>query len=235
MSTFDRWITSKFRNCCENSPIMRAQVASLCCRWGAEGWAWRIYDLKFYSKKYPLESPEIFCRRHGIVDYHWFALFDENRLPSAFACILDPETLASGVLLCTHILLQSAMTDRIVRFSNKQQKLLPWIWRKRTHRQRVESGLGGRNHYLPFREIIHIAPHLSFPWKKGEYWIHAISSVLEALPQLLSYGPAQSRVVISALRHVLSLRSTEAPHKSSLHNAKKAIVQYLSKRSWVKG
>ena len=224
MSTFDHWIASKFRNCCQKSPIMRAQVASLCCRWGAEGWAWRLYDIKLHSKQYPLESPEIFCRRHGIVDYHWFALIDTDQLPRAYACILDPETLASGILLCTHILLQSAMTDRIMRFaSNKQQnlRLLPWIWRKRTHRH-VERSLS--------REIIHIAPHLSFPWKKEEYWIHTISSVLEALPRLLSYRPAQSRVM-TALKLVLSLRSTQARHKSGLHNAKHAIIQYLSQCS----
>ena len=183
---------------------MKGQVASLCCRWGDRGW--RIYDLKLYSKRYPLESPEIFCRGHGILDHHWFALFDTNQLPTAYACILDPETLASGVLLCIHVLLQSAMTDDILHFvANKQQKLLPWIWRKRTHRERVE-----RNRHLThpvFREIIHIAPHLTFPWKKKERWIHTISSVLEALPQLLSYRPAQSRV-ITALRLVLSLQST---------------------------
>jgi len=39
---------------------MKAQVATLCCRWEVERWQWRLYDLKLYNKRYPLESPEIF-------------------------------------------------------------------------------------------------------------------------------------------------------------------------------
>jgi hypothetical protein len=113
---------------------------------------------------------------------------------------------------------------------NKKRKLLPWIWRKRTHWQRVERR--GRKHHLrvghlPFREIIQIGSHLSVPWKEEERWNYTISSVLEALPQLLSHRPAQSRVT-TALRLVLSLRSTQAQHAALLHNAKHAIVQYLS-------
>jgi hypothetical protein len=228
MSTFDHWIASKFRNCSQNSPIMKAQVATLCCRWDVKTWEWRLYDLKLYSKRYPLESPDIFCRGHGILDGRWFALIDRNYLPSASACILDPETLASGVLLCTHVLLQSTITGFVMRFvANKKQKLLPWIWRKRTQRQRNERrGRIPHIDRLPFRELIHIASHLSFPWKKEEQWIHTISSVLKALPQLLSCGPAHARVV-TPLRLVLSLQSTNVHHAPLLHNAKHAISQYL--------